>query len=148
MFGKTPLGLCCAIAPPHGRRVRARWTTASVVLGIGIGAIGSAYADPSIVLPNGLPVQVHPTFPEPGLPAFSFPVGGASSLGGPSSSVDTNGGTGGNGSASSGDTSGSGAAYDTMMAQDWWRSRRPVRWNRTARMSGHLEEAPRRERSK
>ena len=119
MFGKTPLGLCYAIAPPHGGRSRARWTTASVVLGIGIGAIGSAYADPNIVLPNGLPVQVHPTFPEPGLPAFSFPVGGASSLGGPSSSVDTNGGTGGNGSVSSGDTSGSGAAYDTMMAQDW-----------------------------
>ncbi len=118
MFGNKPLGLCCASGPPRGGRLRVRWTTASVVVGIGIGAIGSAYADPSIVLPNGLPVQVHPTFPEPGLPAFSFPTGGASSVGGSSSSVDTSGGSASTGS-SSGSTSGSGNAYNLMMSQDW-----------------------------
>ncbi len=114
MFGNTPLGLCRASGPPHGGRLRLRWTTASVVLGVGVGAIG-AHADPSLVLPSGLPVQVHPTFPEPGLPAFSFPAGGSSSVGGSSSSVDDSGGSSG-GSVSSG---GSGDAYNTMMAQDW-----------------------------
>src|SRR5271166_4709284 len=70
-------------------------------------------ADPSIVLPNGLPIQVHPTFSEPGLPAFSFPAGGSSSVGGSSSSG------GDSGSGSSGTTGGSGDAYNLMMAQDW-----------------------------
>jgi len=67
-----------------------------------------------------LPVQVHPTFSEPGLPAFSFPTGGSSSLGGSSSSIDNSGGSGSGGS-SSGSVSigGSGDAYNTMMAQDW-----------------------------
>ncbi len=120
MFGNTPLGLCCASGPPHGGRLRVRWTAASVVLEIGMNAIGAAHADPSIVLPNGLPVQVHPTFSEPGLPAFSFPVGGASSVGGSSSSVDDSGGSG-SGASSSGSvsTGGSGDAYNTMMAQNW-----------------------------
>ena len=31
MFGNTPLGLCCASGPPHGGRLRVRWTAASVV---------------------------------------------------------------------------------------------------------------------
>jgi len=120
MFGNTLLGLCCANGPPHGGRLRLRWTTASVVLGVGVSAIGSARADPSIVLQNGLPVQVHPTFSEPGLPAFSFPTGGSSSLGGSSSSVDDSGGSGSGGSSSgSVSTGGSGDAYNTMMAQDW-----------------------------
>ena len=120
MFGNTPLGFCCASGPPHGGRLRVRWTAASVVIGIGVGAIGEANADPSIVLPNGLPVQVHPTFQEPGLPAFSFPVGGSSSVSGSSSSVDDSGGSG-SGASSSGSvsTGGSGDAYNTMMAQDW-----------------------------
>ena len=112
MFGNTLLGLCCASGPPHGGRLRLRWTTASVVLGIGVSAIGAAHADPNIVLPNGLPVQVKPTFQEPGLPAFSFPVGGSSSAGGSSSGVYDSGGS----SVSSG---GSGDAYNTMMAQGW-----------------------------
>src|SRR5271157_2075157 len=114
MFGNTPLGLSRANGPPHGARLRLRW--AGVVVGIGVGAIGSARADPSLVLPNGLPVQVHPTFSEPGLPAFSFPVGGSSSAGGSSSSVDGSGGSSSGGSVGSG---GSGDAYNTMMAQDW-----------------------------
>src|SRR5208337_3739447 len=120
MFGNTPLGLCRASGPPHGGRLRMRWRTASVVLGIGMRAIGAAHADPSIVLPNGLPVQVHPTFQEPGLPAFSFPVGGSSSVGGSCSSVDDSGGSGSGGSSSGSVSSGgSGDAYNTMMAQDW-----------------------------
>ncbi len=96
----------------------ARWARAGVVVGIGIGAIGSAYADPSVVLPNGLPVQVHPTFPEPGLPAFSFPTGGSSTVGESTSGGDTSGGSGSTGS-SGGSTSGSGNAYNLMMSQDW-----------------------------
>ncbi len=115
MFRNTPLGLCRATGPPHGARLRLRW--AGVVVGIGVGAIGAAHADPSLVLPNGLPVQVHPTFSEPGLPAFSFPVGGSSSAGGSSSSVDGSGGSSSGGS--SGGSVGSGDAYNTMMAQDW-----------------------------
>jgi hypothetical protein len=62
-----------------------------------------------------LPVQVHPTFSEPGLPAFSFPFGGSSSVGGSSSGAYDSGGSSG-GSVSSG---GSGDAYNLMMAQDW-----------------------------
>jgi len=96
--------------------MRARWTTASVVLGVGVSAIGAAYADPSIVLPNGLPVQVHPTFSEPGLPAFSFPSGGSSSVGGSSFS---GGDSGSGGSGGSGTSGGSGDAYNMMLAQDW-----------------------------
>jgi hypothetical protein len=45
-------------------------------------AAQAASADPQVVLPNGLPVQVKPTYSEPGLPAFSFPIGGGSLLGG------------------------------------------------------------------
>ena len=40
-------------------------------------ACGESWADPQVVSPSGLPVQVRPTYPEPGLPAFSFPQGGA-----------------------------------------------------------------------
>jgi len=96
--------------------MRARWTTASVVLGVGVSAIGAAYADPSIVLPNGLPVQVHPTFSEPGLPAFSFPSGGSSSVG---ESSFSGGDSGSGGSGGSGTSGGSGDAYNMMLAQDW-----------------------------
>jgi hypothetical protein len=71
----------------------------------------AANADPQVVLPNGLPVQVKPTYSEPGLPAFSFPTSGGSLLGG--SSADTGNGGGG------GSSSGSGDAYNTMMSQSW-----------------------------
>ena len=111
MFGNTLLGLCCASEPPHGGRLRLRCTTASLILGIVVSAIVAAHADPNIVLPNGLPVQVKPTFQEPGLPAFSFPVGGSSFVGGSSSGVYDSGG--------SSVSIGSGDAYNTMMAQDW-----------------------------
>ncbi len=119
MFGNTPLGLCRASGPSHGGRLRLRWTTASVVLGIGMSVIGAAHADPSLVLPSGLPVQVHPTFPEPGLPAFSFPAGGSSSLGGSSGSIGDGGSGSGGSSSGSVSTGGSGDAYNMMMSQDW-----------------------------
>jgi hypothetical protein len=102
-------------APPGGRR----WLWL-VVGASGVLAAQAANADPQVVLPNGLPVQVKPTYTEPGLPTFSFPTSGGSLLGG--SSADT-GGSGGDGSTSAssggGSSSGSGDAYNTMMAQSW-----------------------------
>ncbi len=100
-----------------GKRKRgepARWLwplLAPVGLALGI-AGGESWADPAIVSPNGLPVQVNPTFPEPGLPAFSFPQGGLSDTGGVAGSVPTGGGSGsGSGSdlASLGSYSGAGS---------------------------------------
>jgi hypothetical protein len=77
-----------------------------------------ASADPQVVLPNGLPVQVKPTYSEPGLPAFSFPTGGGSLLGGSTGSVDTgNGGGDGSTSGGTGSSGGSGDAYNTMLSQ-------------------------------
>src|SRR5580700_5322529 len=46
-----------------------------VALGIAV-ACGESWADPQVVSPSGLPAQVRPTYPEPGLPAFTFPQGG------------------------------------------------------------------------
>ena len=88
---------------------RRRWRTHIVVL-LGVGACRVAHADPSIVLPNGLPVQVVPTFQEPGLPAFSFPDGSGLAVGGSGSGSDSGSGSG---------DGASGEAYDTMMAQAW-----------------------------
>jgi hypothetical protein len=86
----------------------------------GVLATQAANADPQVVLPNGLPVQVKPTYSEPGLPAFSFPTGGGSLLGGSTGSVDTGAGGGdGSTSASGGSSGGSGDAYNTMMSQSW-----------------------------
>ena len=78
-----------------------------------------AHAEPQIDLPQGLPVQVHPTFPEPGLPAFSFPSGGDTLLGGSGAGADTGGVGSGVPTGVGAGTGGTGAAYDTMMAQDW-----------------------------
>src|SRR5271165_5574602 len=64
---------------------------------IGLGLViagGESWADPAIVSPNGLPVQVIPTFPEPGLPAFSFPQGGLSDTGGVAGAVTIGSGSG------------------------------------------------------
>jgi hypothetical protein len=99
-------------ASPGGRR----WLWL-VVGASGALAAQAANADPQVVLPNGLPVQVKPTYSEPGLPAFSFPTGGGSLLGGSPGSVDTGAG-GGDGSTSAGGGS-SGDAYNTMMSQSW-----------------------------
>ena len=78
-----------------------------------------AHAEPQIVLPQGLPVQVHPTFPEPGLPAFSFPSGGDTLLGSSGAGADTGRVGSGVPTGVGAGTGGTGAAYDTMMAQDW-----------------------------
>jgi hypothetical protein len=101
--------------PPGGRRWR--WLVAGVS---GVLVSHAANADPTVILPTGLPVQVKPTFQEPGLPAFTFPTGGGSLLGGSPGSADTSA-SGGDGSISpgGGSTAGAGAAYDTMMAQSW-----------------------------
>ena len=101
-------------SPPGGRR----WLWL-VVGASGVLAAHAASADPQVILPQGLPVQVKPTFTEPGLPQFTFPTSGGSLLGG---SADTGGGNGsGDGSTSpgGGSTAGSGDAYNTMMAQSW-----------------------------
>jgi hypothetical protein len=65
-------------AKRKGRRsVQWLWPLiAPVGLGITV-ACGESWADPQVVSPSGLPVQVRPTYPEPGLPAFSFPQGEA-----------------------------------------------------------------------
>jgi hypothetical protein len=77
-------------------------------------ATQAANADPQVVLPNGLPVQVKPTYSEPGLPAFSFPTVGGSLLGGSTGSVDTsNGGGDGSTSAGGGSSGGSGVTLTT-----------------------------------
>jgi len=71
-------------------------------VGLGLAtAGGESWADPAIVSPNGLPVQVNPTFREPGLPAFSFPQGGLSDTGSVAGAVTIDIGSGsGSGSAS------------------------------------------------
>jgi hypothetical protein len=94
------------------RSARSLWPLlAPVGLGLVI-AGGESWADPAIVSPNGLPAQVNPTFPEPGLPAFSFPQGGLSDTGGVAGAVTIDGGSGsgsGSGSASTGSYSGTGS---------------------------------------
>ncbi len=101
-------------AAQTGKRKRgesAQWLwplLAPVGLGLGI-AGGESWADPAIVSPNGLPVQVNPTFSEPGLPAFSFPQGGLSDTGGVEGAVTTGGSGSGTDSASLGSYSGAGA---------------------------------------
>jgi len=101
-------------ASPGGRRWL--WFVAGAS---GALAARAANADPQVVLPSGLPVQVRPAYSEPGLPAFSFPTGGGSLLGGSTGSVGTGNGGNGSTSAGGGSSGGSGDAYNTMMAQSW-----------------------------
>jgi hypothetical protein len=102
-------------APPRGRRWR--WL---VVGASGVLAARAVYADPQVILPTGLPVQVKPTYSEPGLPAFSFPTSGGTLLGGSSADAGSAGGDGSNSASSGGGSvSGSGDAYNTMMSQSW-----------------------------
>ena len=108
--------VCLQNGASRGRR-RWLWWVAGVS---GALAAQAAIADPQVVLPNGLPVQVKPTYTEPGLPTFSFPTAGGSLLGGSPGSVDTGAGGGdGSTSAGGGSTGGSGDAYNTMMSQSW-----------------------------
>src|SRR5271154_3462719 len=101
-------------SPPGGRR----WLW-MVVGASGVLAAQAASADPQVVLPQGLPVQVKPTYTEPGLPQFTFPTSGGSLLGG---SADTGSGSGDgstNTNSGGGSTAGSGDAYNSMMSQSW-----------------------------
>ena len=102
-------------SPPGGRR--RLWI---VVGASGVLAAQAASADPQVVLPQGLPVQVKPTYTEPGLPQFTFPTSGGSLLGG---SADAGSGSGGDGSTNTssggGSPAGSGDAYNSMMSQSW-----------------------------
>jgi hypothetical protein len=116
MSGRSRKRLCLQNgASPDGRRWL--WLVAGAS---GVLAAQAANADPQVVLPNGLPVQVKPTYSEPGLPAFSFPTGGGSLLGGSTGSTDTGNGSGdGSTSAGGGSSVGGGRAYNAMMAQSW-----------------------------
>jgi hypothetical protein len=82
---------------------------ASVGFGAGI-ATSDCLADPTIISPNGLPVQVKPTFPEPGLPAFNFPQSGLSDTGGVIGAVTIGGGSGSGSSLGSYSGTGSGVS--------------------------------------
>jgi hypothetical protein len=63
--------------PPAKNRPSSRPVIILILL-TGVAALGSAesFADPQIVTPNGLPPQVVPTYPEPALPAFTYPTRG------------------------------------------------------------------------
>jgi hypothetical protein len=84
---------------------------ASTLMAVGAGVIAPVCADPQVVTSSGLPVQVRPTFPEPGLPAFNFSEGGTDIGSGSSSGSAYSGG--------GSDSGGSSDAYATMMSQDW-----------------------------
>ena len=96
-------------SPPGGRR----WLWL-VVGAWGVLGAQAAGADPQVVLPQGLPVQVKPTYTEPGLPQFTFPTsGGSADAGSGSGDGGTNTNSGG------GSPAGSGDAYNSMMSQSW-----------------------------
>src|ERR1700728_3786820 len=101
-------------SPPGGRR----WLW-MVVAASGVMAARAAGADPQVVLPQGLPVQVKPTYTEPGLPQFSFPTSGGSLLGGSADAGSGSGDGSTNPSSGGGSPAGSGDAYNSMMSQSW-----------------------------
>jgi hypothetical protein len=51
--------------------------------------------------PSGLPIQVKPTFAEPGLPAFNFPQGGLSDTDSVAGAIAIGGGSGSGSSSGS-----------------------------------------------
>jgi hypothetical protein len=79
-----------------------------VGLGIVV-ACGESWADPQVLSPSGLPVQVRPTYPEPDLPTFSFPQGGATLQSGVGSGT-----TGTQGTSGTQGSSGTGASAATL----------------------------------
>jgi hypothetical protein len=81
---------------------------APVGLGIAV-ARGESWADPQVVSPSGLPIQVRPTYPEPGLPTFNFPQGGATLQSGVGSGTTGTQGTSGTQGSSGTGTQGSSA---------------------------------------
>ena len=82
-----------------------------VGLGIAV-ACGESWADPQVVSPSGLPAQVRPTYPEPGLPTFSFPQGGVTQSGAGSGTTGTLGTSGAQGSSGMGTQGSSATAAD------------------------------------
>jgi hypothetical protein len=90
-----------------------------VVGASGVLAAQAASADPQVVLPQGLPVQVKPTYTEPGLPQFTFPTSGGSLLGGSADAGSGSGDGGTNTNLGGGSPAGSGDAYNSMMSQSW-----------------------------
>jgi hypothetical protein len=84
---------------------------APVGLGIAV-ACEESWADPQVVSPSGLPVQVRPTYPEPGLPTFSFPQGGVTQSGAGSGTTGTLGTSGAQGSSGMGTQGSSATAAD------------------------------------
>ena len=81
--------------PSIGRGARSRRAAAlmaATLAGLGPGA---GRADTRLVLPSGLPTRVVPTYPEPGLPTFTYPQGGLIDTGGVAGVTDASGGSGG-----------------------------------------------------
>ncbi|MCW2318889.1 hypothetical protein M2322_004458 [Rhodoblastus acidophilus] len=98
----------------YGQTTAKRRSTTYVLAALsGLFTGGIAWGQ-TVVIPQGLPVQIKPTYTEPGLPAFDF--SGGSSLDGGSGGGNGGGGDddGGSGGADAG-----GAALDTMNAQSW-----------------------------
>jgi len=132
---RSPVSRRRGSAARTGRRTTrrsAQWLL-PLLAPVGLGLLiagGESWADPAIVSPNGLPVQVNPTFPEPGLPAFTFPQGGLSDTGSVAGAVTIVGGSGsgsGSGSASLGSYRGTGSGvagaivatgYADLLGQD------------------------------
>jgi len=113
MSARARKRLCLQNGSPRGGR---RWLW-MVVGASGVLAAPAARADPQVVLPQGLPVQVKPTYTEPGLPQFTFPTSGGSLLGGSADAGSGDGGT--NTNLGGGSPAGSGDAYNSMMSQSW-----------------------------
>src|SRR3984957_20514065 len=79
-------------------------------VGLGIVVVGGeSWADPQVVSPSGLPAQVRATYPEPALPAFSFPQGGTTLQSGVGSGT-----TGTQGTSGTQGSSGTGASAATL----------------------------------
>ena len=62
-----------------------------------VGSAGLVFADPGPQMQTGLPVQVQPTAPEPGLAQFTYPSGNPDSAGGSGGPGMTAGGSGSSG---------------------------------------------------
>ena len=97
---RSPVLWRATVAAGRRKRRRSAGWLWPIVAPVGLGLVatagfavlgGPSWADPQVVTPSGLPVQVHPTFPEPGLPAYSFPAGGGTLLGGSVGSGDPGG---------------------------------------------------------
>lgn len=79
--------------------------------------LARAVADPVPEFPRGLPAHVQPVYMEPGLPAFSFPSGGAGGNAGGNGGSGGQGGAGGRGNTTTGDLGGIGR--NRLLAYEW-----------------------------